>query len=650
MLKRIRDYWRGVLCAATVMAVLFAVLQLAAIFDNKYTAGPPYGENGVFAFTQQNLERPLFLVDGWLLSVDGGEEIETFIGQYSSFAFPDREHSPFGSAVYRISLRSRGTRALMLELPEIFSTYTLFIDGQPVATNGSGSLVSFLLTEQADITLAVQNNTHYYSGLYYPPALGTPEQISALASRRIALYTALCASALTLAAFSAVLWLTRARDGLFLHFGLLCLAFFAVCLHPFLWKAGLNNTFRYAAEDTARLFMLAQAVEVGAALAGWSDRKWFRRGIRPVLYSACGLCFATVFFIIPQQGRIINAYGGLIDLCYLLGWLLLCACTVGSVKRNAPGAGFLAGGCCAFGVGFLANLINNNRFEPIYGAWQTEYAGFCMVLLFGAVMVCRNREMILQNRQLVLRMEEIIQQRTAELQTVLQERKNFFSDMAHNLKAPIEAVHGFIALIREENLYLDDELREYIGYIESENDEIRRRVQSLAVLNAFDRMTIPDTVMQLDSLLAEVDRKNRPEADAAGIYLTVGRLGVATAIKGKREKLLILFENLIYNALAFTPMEGHISIVPRIERGEVVISVTDTGCGIAAEHLPHVFERFYVGRENKSEGSGLGLYIAKLTVEELGGSIAVASVQGEGTTFTLRLPFSCESAVHALGR
>lgn len=63
----------------------------------------------------------------------------------------------------------------MLELPEIFSTYTLFLDEEPVTTNGSGSLVSFLLTEQNEITLAVQNNTHYYSGLYYPPALGTPK-------------------------------------------------------------------------------------------------------------------------------------------------------------------------------------------------------------------------------------------------------------------------------------------------------------------------------------------------------------------------------------------------------------------------------------------------------------------------------------------
>lgn len=638
MPKQIRLYLPGMLCGMLVLSALFAVLQFTTVYDNKYTVGPPFGDSGVFAFTEQDLQRQLFLVDGWMITVNGGEETETFIGQYSNFAFPQRSHSPFGSAVYRILLQCPGTHALMLELPEIFTDYTLVIDGQKVDTIGSGSLVSFIITDKAELTLTVENQTHYYSGLYYPPALGTPDRIAELANRRTALYVMFCASALTLAIFSAVLWLSRAREGLFLHFGLLCLAFCVVCLHPFIWKAELNSTFWYAVEDTARIFMLAQAVEVGAALVGWADRKWYRSGIRPALYGICGLSFVTIFFIIPQHSWIINSYGGLIDLCYLLGWFWLCATALCSLRNAAQGSGFLAGGCCAFGVGFLSNYMGNNRFEPICGAWQTEYAGFCMVLLFSAIMICRNREIILQNRKLVLHMEELIQQRTAELQTVLLERKNFFSDMAHNLKAPIEAVHGFIALIREGNLYLDDELREYIGYIESENDEIRRRVQSLSLLNAFDRMTASRVRIELDVLLEEVEHKNRPETEVAGIYFTVERLGVSVVLEGQRDKLIILFENLIYNALAFTPMDGNISILPRIEGNEVVIEVSDTGTGIAPEHLPFIFDRFYVGRNNKSDGSGLGLYIARLTVEEMDGSIAVKSTLGEGTVFTIRLP------------
>ena len=261
-----------------------------------------------------------------------------------------------------------------------------------------------------------------------------------------------------------------------------------------------------------------------------------------------------------------------------------------------------------------------------------------MVLLFGGLILSYNRAVLRENQRLLHHMEELVQQRTAELRTVLEERKNFFSHMAHNLKAPVAAVHGFIGLIRESNLYLDEELQTYIRLIEDENTEMGQRVQSLSKLNAFDRITAPRETLEVDELLALVEQKNAPEVDVAGIHFHVGRLGVSAAVLAQREKLLILFENLIYNAIAFTPQGGTISILPRLEGASVVIEVADTGSGIAPEHLPHVFEQFYTTRSQTSEGSGLGLYICKLTVEELSGTIAVRSVPGRGTAFFIGLP------------
>ncbi|MPN20257.1 Adaptive-response sensory-kinase SasA [bioreactor metagenome] len=144
--------------------------------------------------------------------------------------------------------------------------------------------------------------------------------------------------------------------------------------------------------------------------------------------------------------------------------------------------------------------------------------------------------------------------------------------------------------------------------------------------------------LEVDELLALVEQKNAPEVDVAGIHFTVGRLGESAKLMAQREKLLILFENLIYNAISFTPPGGNLSITPRLEGASVVIEVSDTGCGIAPGHLPHVFEQFYTTRGQTSEGSGLGLYICKLTVEELGGSIEAASTLDAGAVFTIRLP------------
>lgn len=628
----------AVLTGVLAVCLLVGLLRIAYLYDNKYTAGPPYGEGGVLAFAEDDVRRPLPLIDGWLVSVNGAGPQETFIGEYSNFSYLSRSASPFGSAVYQLTLRCPGERTLLLELPEIFTDYTLSIDDVSVAARGSGSTVEFLLQDEATLVLEVENHTHYHSGLYFPPVLGTSAAIAGLQTDRITFYTVLCAVSLTLVLSSAALWLSRERDGLFLHFAALCLCFFFSCLHPFVWRAGWNGTPWYALEDTARLLLLAEAVEIGFRLAGWDSRRLYRRFVRPAFLAACLATFFMVTAIIPNWGNLINAYSILTEIVTVAGWLCLCVCTVGAVSGGKPGGICLTGGCCALGVGYLVNLLNTNRFEPLRFGWQTEYAGGCMVLFFAGLIFCYNRAILLQNRRLMGHMEELIQERTKELETVLQERKNFFSDMAHNLKAPIMAVHGFIHLIQEGNLYLDDELKTYIRLIEEENEDIGKRVQSLSTLNAFDRITAPKEPLDVDELLSQVEKNNAPEVDVAGIHFQVGRLDQRVTILAQREKLLILFENLIYNAISFTPPEGSITVTPRLEDGAVVIEVADTGCGIAPEHLPHIFERFYSVREQASEGSGLGLYICKLTVEELGGSISTCSEPGKGTTFTVQLP------------
>lgn len=641
-----------VLTALVALVLVFSLFLVLYRKDNKYTAGPPYGEAGVFAFSVQDLNRPLFLIDGWEVWLDEAftpsmfaagvaqPPQEAFIGQYSNFSYYKSGHAPFGSATYRMRLAYDGSpRPLTLEIPELYTDYTLWVDEQPVAQNGVGRSVTFIADRETQLVFNVQNRTHYYSGMTYPPALGTPEAIGQMFWARDLFYAALFFCSLTLAVFSCVLWLTRER-GLFLPFGLLCLFFAISCLHPFVWQLGLSGRLWYAMEDTARLAVLACITVICSEVAGFTGNPWYRRIVRPATIGVCLFAAISVALIIPAFPNFINPYAILLLCVELLAWLYLIACAVAGVGKNAFGSQFVLAGGLVLGASTLLNLADSNRFEPIYTGWQSEYAGALLVLIFSGLMIARNRVILQKNRQLMLHMEDLVEQRTAELHQVLEERKAFFSDLAHNLKAPIAAIHVFIDMMRESNLYLDRELGDYLHMIENENVEMQQRVQSLRTLNAFDRIGTPNVAIDLDDLLGEVVRKNRPEADAAGIHLIVGRLGVAASIHGQREKLLVLFENLIYNAISFTPIEGSISIQPYLEGSKVIITVSDTGSGIAAEHLPHIFERFYVGRENKNEGSGLGLYIAKLTVEELGGSISAHSTQEEGTTFTIRLPLS----------
>lgn len=634
-------------------ALVLALLLFAFLYqvDNKYTAGPPYGRDGVFSFSHNDLNRsrPLFLIDGWELYADAlytpsdlkkadvpaPEHI--FIGQYPNFSFLSSEHSPFGKATYRMVLNFKGApQILALEIPEIFTTYTLWIDAKEIKP--AGGAVMFMAGGETELVLAVENQSHYYSAMTYPPALGTPETISQMLFFRHLFYSVLCLIPLSLCLYAVAAWMSREHNERFIHFGLLCLFFSIHCAYPFMHQMNLTGKIWYALEDVTWMAVLYEIIALCTIEAGLSGKRWYRRGVRPAAIAACFLCGISIVFIIPNFDSIINTYGNFFDVYKFLCWLYLLGCAVFGISAKNNGANVILIGGSILGASMLINLLDSNRFEPIFTGWQVEYAGFFLVLLFWGLTVRHVKGMLWRNRLLTEHLEEAVQHRTAELHAVLDERKAFFSDLAHNLKAPISAVHGFTDLILRGNLYLDDGLREYMQKISGANEELSRRTQALGDLNAFDKITDAAEKIDVNELLSHVYTDNLPEADISGILLRVGQLDAQCFVYAQKKKLLLLFENLIYNAFSFTPEDGSITLSPRIEDGKVVIDVTDTGSGIAPEHLPHIFERFYVGRENKNEGSGLGLYIAWITTTELGGDITVASALGAGSTFTVSLP------------
>lgn len=631
--------------------LFFLLFQLLYRADNKYTSDPPYGMDGHFTFTENDLTRgsPLFLVDGWQLYRDRqlsplqlAEESDAtpqtvFIGQYPNFSFFSPTHSPFGEATYRLCLDNSGPpQILALEIPEIFTDYTLWINGEEVSPH-SGS-VSFLAERETELVLAVSNQSHYYSGLTYPPALGLPQTLSRMFLLRNLFYGLLCIFPLALCLYAA--GASRDREPLLLHFGLLCLFFALHCAHPFVHQLGLTGRLWYAAEDSSWLAVLYCAIAISSTQAGFNKKHWYRKVLRPICILAIPLCAASVLFILPKFDLLINLYGNLMDFYKFFCWLYLLFCALYGIYRKQTGSGFILSGAVILGASMVINLLDNNHFEPIYTGWQTEYAGFFMVLIFWGLTVQRTRIILRENQRLTRHLEEEVQQRTSELNTVLQERKAFFSDLAHNLKAPMTAIQGFTQLILQGNVCLDTELKETLAEIGTANSELARRMQVLGELNAYDKLTEAFELLDVDEFLTQVYTDNVPESTISGIRLLVEKLNTPAQILVPRKKLLLLFENLIYNSLSFTPEDGSISISPSLENNRVVISVSDTGTGIAPEHLPHIFERFYVGRIDQSAGSGLGLYIVKLIVDEIGGSIDVESTLGKGTTFTLRFPIS----------
>lgn len=146
--------------------------------------------------------------------------------------------------------------------------------------------------------------------------------------------------------------------------------------------------------------------------------------------------------------------------------------------------------------------------------------------------------------------------------------------------------------------------------------------------------------LPLDKLLKDLVHLFEPQAKAKGITFTSSLL-VGISVKGDAAQLKRLFSNLLENALKYTAAEGSVVLSVTTRNWVAVVQVEDTGVGIAPEHLPFIFQRFWradKARFRQVEGSGLGLAIAQVIAQQHGGKITVSSQLGRGSCFQVYLP------------
>jgi len=228
----------------------------------------------------------------------------------------------------------------------------------------------------------------------------------------------------------------------------------------------------------------------------------------------------------------------------------------------------------------------------------------------------------------------------ARLEDSFRRQREFTADASHELRTPLTAIKGQIevALSKQRSAASYEEV---LRTVNEEVDRLIRLVRSLLTLARADAGQIALTLeaVSLHNLVPGAIEQVGPLAAEQGVELRLSSNADAV-VRADPDLLLQLFLNLLDNAVKHTPAEGIVSVSWRTLDGHVDISVTDTGSGIAAEHLPRVFDRFYradKARSRSAGGSGLGLSICRWIAEAHGGSISVESAPGRGSTFTVRL-------------
>lgn len=224
------------------------------------------------------------------------------------------------------------------------------------------------------------------------------------------------------------------------------------------------------------------------------------------------------------------------------------------------------------------------------------------------------------------------------LEGAFEAQQRLVADVSHELRTPLTTIQGNLDLLRRgaiEDPILRGEALRAIG---DETARMRRLVSDLLLLAQADAgLQLHKQPVELDTLLLEVYRQAQMMAD--GITVRLGAEDQAVVL-GDADRLKQLLLNLVVNALKYTPAGGAVTLTLRRSNGWVQVAVADTGLGIAAEDLPHIFDRFYRADRSRgrSGGSGLGLSIAQWIAQAHGGRIEVESTVGVGSTFTVWLP------------
>ncbi|MCB9219982.1 MAG: HAMP domain-containing histidine kinase [Ignavibacteriales bacterium] len=230
-----------------------------------------------------------------------------------------------------------------------------------------------------------------------------------------------------------------------------------------------------------------------------------------------------------------------------------------------------------------------------------------------------------------------------DLKTMDNLRRELVANVSHDLRTPLATIHGYSETILMKNKTMSDKERtEHLTTIMKSTQRLKKLVEELFELSKLEaRETKPNLeAFQLSELAQDIRHKNLILAESKNINLTLDapqNLPLAYADIGMIERV---FQNLIDNAIKFTPEAGTVLIQLVNDRNKIKVKISDSGIGISEDQIPFIYDRFNQGStgEKKSKGLGLGLAIVKKILEVHGVDISTTSIPNKGTIFSFDIP------------
>ncbi len=288
-----------------------------------------------------------------------------------------------------------------------------------------------------------------------------------------------------------------------------------------------------------------------------------------------------------------------------------------------------------------SRLMSGKR--PLVSGVRKSGEEFPAEISISKLTVCGERVFTVSLRDVTER-----EQARAALEHALQARDEVLGIVAHDLRNPLNTIVLYTNLLKR-NLSIDHAEDSPVAAIARAATRMNRLIQDLldvSRLEAGRALRIAPEPLTPAGIVRDVVDAHKPSAQAASIEITTD-VKTCGAVTADHDRLLQVFDNLVYNAIKFTPAHGHITLSAEPRDGEIVFGVRDTGRGLTSEACAHLFDRFWQASEADRRGQGLGMSVAKAIVEGHGGRIWVDSKIGEGTRVSFAIPAASRRSIHA---
>jgi signal transduction histidine kinase len=239
----------------------------------------------------------------------------------------------------------------------------------------------------------------------------------------------------------------------------------------------------------------------------------------------------------------------------------------------------------------------------------------------------------------------------ASLQESTRARDEFFALVSHELRTPLTSIIGYVDLVLEDEA-LGPDAQRFLEIVQRNGRRLLRLVGDMLFVAQMEagRLSLHSEPVALRAVVVDSVDGARPAAESSsiGLELTLGAIDATDTVLGDHDRLAQALDNLISNALKFSARGAVVTVRAQRDAGHAVIEVIDTGDGIPAIEQEHLFDRFHRSSRAIEEGvpgAGLGLAVVKTIVEAHGGSVALRSAPGEGTTVRVELPILGEASV-----